>query len=133
MTFTRQGEPSLDDLRRMAERSLAALPAPFVAGLDGVAIRVLELPDGTMLEQVGASNPMGLLGLYSGVPFGRRSIGAVAQHVDSIYLFRRPILAYSRQGGFALEDVVHHVLIHEIGHHFGLSDADMMRIERSAD
>ena len=129
MTADPVDEPSLDGMTRMAEQALAAIPAPFLARLNGVAIRVLDLAEPSMLHRVGVEHPLRLLGLYTGVPFGRRSVAAVVQHVDAIYLFRRPILVRARQLGAPVEDVVRHVLVHEIGHHFGLSDADMKRIE----
>lgn len=124
---------SLEAVTAMAEAALADIPPAFTAKLDGVAIRVAEMPEDWMLRSVGVAHPLGLLGLYSGLPLGHKSVAAVVQHVDTIWLFRRPILAYWRRSGFPLADIVRHVLIHEIGHHFGLSDADMRRIEQQTD
>jgi len=124
--------PSLDELHAIAESALAALPAPFAGNLDGVVIRVDEFPDAETEEEMGLESPFDILGLYRGIAIGRKSNLAVSQDVDMIFLYRRPILDYWCETGDDLVHVVRHVLIHEIGHHFGLSDADMERIEATA-
>ena len=78
---------------------------------------------------MGAKSEFDILGLYSGIPFGEAGIVGVRQDVDRIFLYRRPILDYWCETGDDLSHVVRHVLVHEIGHHFGLSDDDMERIE----
>ena len=84
------------------------------------------------MEEMECESPFDLLGLYAGVDMGRKSVTEVAENVDMIFLYRRPILDYWCESGDDLVDVVRHVLIHEIGHHFGLSDEDMERIEAGA-
>jgi predicted Zn-dependent protease with MMP-like domain len=79
------------------------------------------------------ASPRGLLGLYRGLPIAHKQAGAVVQHVDMIFLYRQPILAYWHACGGGLHDLIRHVLVHEIGHHFGLSDRDMARIENAPD
>ncbi len=124
--------PSLDELHGIAEAALAALPTPFAGNLDGVVIRVDEFPDAETEEEMGLESPFDILGLYRGIAIGRKSNLAISQDVDMIFLYRRPILDYWCETGDDLTHVVRHVLIHEIGHHFGLSDADMERIEATA-
>ena len=124
--------PSLDELHAIAETALAALPAPFAGNLDGVIIRVDEFPDSETEEEMGLESPFDILGLYRGIAIGRKANLAVSQDVDMIFLYRRPILDYWCETGDDLVHVVRHILIHEIGHHFGLSDDDMERIEATA-
>lgn len=124
--------PSLDELHAIAEGALAALPAPFAGNLDGVVVRVDEFPDAETEEEMGLESPFDILGLYRGISIGRKSTLAVSQDVDMIFLYRRPILDYWCETGDDLDHVIRHVLIHEIGHHFGLSDEDMERIEATA-
>jgi predicted Zn-dependent protease with MMP-like domain len=125
--------PSLDDLAEIAEAALTEIPEEFKRHIQGVALRVDDLPDDATLRHLRIRNPLGLLGLYRGLPIGFKQAGAVVQHVDMIFLYRKPILEFWRTRGGALQDVVRHVLVHEIGHHFGLSDNDMARIENEAD
>jgi predicted Zn-dependent protease with MMP-like domain len=130
--------PSLDDFTEIAEAALAEIPAEFRRHIQGVGLRIEDRPDQWTLRRMRIGHPLGLLGLYSGLPLGHKQAGAVVQHVDMIFLYREPILAYWRSrggpsGGGRLKDIVKHVLVHEIGHHFGLSDADMERIEREAE
>ena len=87
------------------------------------------MPRGATLRHLGIANPLGLLGLYRGLPIGFKQAVSVVQHVDMIILYRQPILAHWSARGGSLPDLVKHVLVHEIGHHFGLSDRDMARIE----
>ena len=101
-------------------------------GADGVVIQVQEFPDDEVLEEMECESPFDLLGLYAGVDMVRRSVTDVPENVDMIFLYRRPILDYWCETGDDLVEVVRHVLIHEIGHHFGFSDADMERIEAEA-
>ena len=87
------------------------------------------MPDAETLRQLRIGHPLGLLGLYRGLPIGFKQAVAVVQNVDMIILYRQPILAHWRARGGSLADIIRHVLVHEIGHHFGLSDRDMARIE----
>ena len=121
-----------DEILAIAERCYAALPADFRRHADGVVIAIRDFPDAETLAQMGCSTRWDLLGLYSGIAVGEKEAGYVAPAPDRIFLYARPIEAYAAETGERLADVVRHVLIHEIGHHFGLSDADMERIEAAA-
>ncbi len=123
--------PSLADIEALADRALAALPRRFKRYLGQVVIRVEDLPDGETERRVGLQSPFDLLGLYRGVALPHKSVTDPLPHTDMIFLYRRPILEYWRDSGEDLARIVRHVLIHEIGHHFGFSDADMARIETS--
>ena len=121
--------PTIDDMARMAEEAMADLPADLLAPIEGVAIRVEEFPDDATVAEMELDGPFDLLGLYVGTPFGEKRVGVSATHVDIIFLYRQPILAYWCETGEDLHHVVRHVLIHEIGHHYGFSDEDMERLE----
>jgi predicted Zn-dependent protease with MMP-like domain len=123
--------PSLAEIEELANRALATIPRPLKRHLGGVVIRVEEFPDQATSARLGLESPFNLLGLYHGVPMPRRSVSYPPPYPDMIYLYRRPILHYwcGDGSGQDLADVVQHVLIHEIGHHFGFSDEDMERIE----
>ncbi len=131
--MTRYGSTSLDDFAEIGEAALLEIPEEFRRPLAGVALRVDDWPDAGTLRALRIADPLGLLGLYRGVPFGMKAAGAIVHDVDMIFLYRRPILAYWQARGGRLEDLIRHVLVHEIGHHFGLSDADMERIENTPD
>jgi predicted Zn-dependent protease with MMP-like domain len=133
ITLRLDNSPSLDDLAKIAEAALADIPAPFRQRIEDVVLRIEELPDDMTLTSLGIGNPLNLLGLYRGVPLGKKRAGAIVQNVDVIFLYRRPLLEQWRLRGGLLGDLVRHVLVHEIGHHFGLSDNDMTRIERGPD
>jgi len=124
--------PTLDDLAAIAEAALADLPAPFLAAVDGVVIRVADFPDEKTERDMELETPFDLLGLYHGVSIDRKDSGATPHDVDQVFLYRRPILDYWAESGEPLADIVRHVLIHEIGHHLGYSDADMHAIEDEA-
>jgi predicted Zn-dependent protease with MMP-like domain len=125
--------PSLPEIEALAARALAAIPHRFKRHLAPVAIRVEEFPDPETEEAMGLDSPFDLLGLYRGVAMPRKSVSNPRPGLDMIFLYRRPILDYWCESGEDLFTVVRHVLIHEIGHHFGFSDEDMERIENSAD
>jgi predicted Zn-dependent protease with MMP-like domain len=124
--------PSLDDLDRIARAEFKRLPKRLARHVDGVVIRVAEFPDEETGREMGLESPFDLLGLYHGVAIGDKSITATPEDVDMIFLYRRPILDYWCETGEDLGRLVRHVLIHEIGHHFGFSDDDMERIEAEA-
>jgi predicted Zn-dependent protease with MMP-like domain len=121
--------PALADIEALAERALAAIPPELKQHLGPVVIRVEEFPDWETERQMGLESPFDLLGLYRGVALPHKSVGDPLPQIDMVFLYRRPILDYWCETGEDLEHVVRHVLIHEIGHHFGFSDADMERIE----
>ena len=124
--------PSLADLEALADAALATIPRALRRHLGPVAIRVEQFPDAATQDAMELESPFDLLGLYRGVALPRKSVSDPLPGIDMIFLYRRPILDYWCESGEPIEDIVRHVLIHEIGHHFGFSDADMERIERSA-
>ncbi|WP_341990976.1 metallopeptidase family protein [Azorhizobium sp. AG788] len=126
---TRQA-PSLEEMEVLADEVMERLPAHFRRLIAGVVIRVEDFPEDDVLEELEAETPFDLLGLFQGV--GLAQDDAVAQTgrlPNMIFLYRRPILDYWAEHEETLGHVVAHVLVHEIGHHFGLSDDDMERIE----
>jgi predicted Zn-dependent protease with MMP-like domain len=124
--------PSPGDIEAMAKRVLASIPPEFNDRLGEVVIRVEEFPDEDTERAMALDSPFDLLGLYRGVAIPHKSVTDPQPHIDMIFLYRRPILDYWCDSGEDLAQLVRHVLIHEIGHHFGFSDEDMDRIERSA-
>lgn len=96
-------------------------------------VRIEEFADSEALESVGLDDPWELSGLYHGVPIGEQSVWSSGQLPPMIMLYRQPLLAEWRETGVDLAALVHHVVIHEVGHHFGLSDADMHLLERETD
>jgi predicted Zn-dependent protease with MMP-like domain len=123
--------PSLADLERLAQSALATIPAELKRHLGPVIIRVDDFPDEETEDEMELESPFDILGLYRGVALPHKSVSSVARDIDMIFLYRRPILDYWCETGEDLAHVVRHVLIHEIGHHFGFSDDDMERIEES--
>jgi predicted Zn-dependent protease with MMP-like domain len=123
--------PSIADFEALAARALASLPRRFKRNLGPVVIRVEDFPDAETEAAMGLDSPFDLLGLYRGVALPLKSVSDPRPDIDMIFLYRRPILDYWCDTGDDLFEVVRHVLIHEIGHHFGFSDADMERIENS--
>ncbi len=127
--MTPQTPPSLADIEALAHDALADLPRLFIQELGPVVIRVEEFPDRETERAMRLDSPFDLLGLYRSVPLPHKSVSDPRPEIDMIFLYRRPILDYWCESGDDLFDVVRHVLVHEIGHHFGFSDADMARIE----
>jgi len=122
--------PTLDVLEAIAKAELKTLPEELARHVTGVVIRVADFPDAETEREMELRSPFDLLGLYHGVSIDQKSVGETPQHVDMIFLYRRPILDYWSETGDDLSRIVRHVLIHEIGHHFGFSDEDMKRIEK---
>jgi len=124
--------PSAAEIEALADAALGTVPLRLKRQLGDVVIRVEEFPDAETERRMGLDSPFDILGLYRGVALPRKSVGDPRPSIDMIFLYRRPILDYWCESGEDLSDLVRHVLIHEIGHHFGFSDEDMERIERSA-
>jgi predicted Zn-dependent protease with MMP-like domain len=115
--------PSLGDIETIARTALEKLPQPFAGYLDGVVLVVEDFPPQDMLDQLEIDDPFELTGLYSGRPAEMEAM--TGDLPPMIHLFRRPILDEWAASAVTLEALVAHILIHEAGHHFGLSDADM--------
>jgi len=124
--------PTIADLEAVAREAYAGVPARLRRFVQNVVVRVEDFPDDEILEDLECDSPFDLLGLYRGVDLTQKSISDTPEDLDRIYLYRRPILDYWCESGEDLTHVVRHILIHEIGHHFGLSDDDMERIEAEA-
>jgi len=125
--------PSQADIIELAERALAAIPAPFAAHLQGIGIVVEQMPDDATLDEMGIEEPWDLTGLYRGRPLIHRGVNDVVQHPDLIVLYREPILLEWIETGESLYRLVRNVLVHEIAHHFGFSDAEIEAIEAEMD
>lgn len=125
--------PSIADLEAMAGEAFATIPPELRAHVSNVLIRVEDFPDEETEEEMELESPYDLLGLYRGVDLTQRSVSDVRMTIDAIFLYRRPILDYWCEMGEDLFHIVRHVLVHEIGHHFGFSDEDMERIEGGYD
>jgi predicted Zn-dependent protease with MMP-like domain len=126
--------PSLDDIAALAEAAFAELPAKFRQLAGEVVFRVDDFAGEEMLEDLGIEDPFELTGLYQGVDLARRSHLGPAPEPARVFLYRRPILdEWAERGDVSLAALVTHVLVHEIGHHFGLSDDDIEAIEAKAD
>jgi predicted Zn-dependent protease with MMP-like domain len=126
--------PSLADFEELAEAAYARLPARFRRLCDHVVIRVEDFPSEDVIVEMDLEGPFDILGLFTGV--GLPQDGAVAETgrlPNMIHLYRRPILDYWAEHKETLGAIIIHVLVHEIGHHFGLSDDDMRRIESESD
>ena len=124
--------PSLEQMETIARLQLDRIPNELRCHVEGVVIRIADFPDDETMDMMGLETPFDLLGLYHGVAIGNKSISDPTPEVDMIFLYRRALLEYWCASGEDLGHIIRHVLIHEIGHHFGLSDADMERIEEDA-
>jgi predicted Zn-dependent protease with MMP-like domain len=124
--------PSLAEFEVLASEVYARLPDKFRALCEGVIVRVDDFPSDEVLDEMGMESEFDLLGLFQGVGLPFRSDSAPVQMPNMIWLYRRPILDYWAEHEEALGAIVAHVLVHEIGHHFGLSDRDMAAIEEAA-
>jgi predicted Zn-dependent protease with MMP-like domain len=126
--------PSLEEFEAMAAQAYARLPNTFRELCEGLIVRVDDFPSEDVLKSMQAESEFDLLGLFQGVglPF-RAESGTTGEMPNMIWLYRRPILDYWAEHEDSLGAIVTHVLVHEIGHHFGLSDDDMEAIEQSAD
>lgn len=125
--------PTLDDFVTLANAALAALPQPFRNLIGDVAVRIDDFASEEVLDDLGIDDPFELTGLYQGVDLQHRSVLDPVPAGSMVWLFRRPILdEWAERGDVTLGDLVNHVMVHEIGHHFGLSDAQIEAIEAGA-
>ncbi|MGK6318875.1 metallopeptidase family protein [Sphingomonas sp. DT-204] len=125
--------PDTAEIERLARASLARIPAPFAGHLADVVLIVEDFADDETLDAMGIEDPFELTGLYHGRPIGEKSAFDTGAMPDRIHLYRRPILEEWIETGVGLDRLVHHIVVHEVGHHFGLSDDDMHALEDSAD
>ena len=124
--------PDADVIADMAEQALASIPRALREHVRGVGISVEEMPDDETLDELGIESPWDLTGLYHGTPIGHRSSGDIARQPDLIFLYRMPILMEWVETGEDLAGLVRNVVIHEVAHHFGFSDADIEALENEA-
>lgn len=126
--------PSIDDMAALAQAAYAALPETFRRMAGDVVFRVDDFPSQEVLDELEIDDPFELTGLYQGVDLTRRSVFDPQPHTAMVFLYRRPILdEWAERGDVTLAELVSHVLVHEIGHHFGLSDLDIAAVEGAAD
>lgn len=126
--------PDLEDFAAIAAKAWADLPAEFKALAGEVEIRVDDFPTDDALDELGLESEFDLLGLFQGIGLAHApAVAGTGLMPNRVWLYRRPILDYWAEHQETLGDVVTHVLVHEIGHHFGLSDDDMEAIEASTD
>ena len=121
--------PSVGEIEAIARAALTALPEPFRSHLQAVVLQIDEYADDALLAEMGIDHPLDLTGVYEGIPISERSVETSGTLPDRIRLFRQPILAEWAEEGEAFEHLVRHILIHEVGHHFGLSAEDMHALE----
>jgi predicted Zn-dependent protease with MMP-like domain len=133
MTRRQTFAPDAAEIERLADAAIARLPEEFRVHLAGVVLRVEEFAEEDVLSELGIEDPFDLTGLYSGRPIGERSSMHSGELPAMIHLYRRPLLDEWADTGVALEDLVTHVIVHEAGHHFGFSDAEMHAIEAQAE
>jgi predicted Zn-dependent protease with MMP-like domain len=124
--------PDLADLEVLAAAAWRRLPEEFRAMCGDVVFRVEDFPTEEVLREMRIESPFDLMGLYQGVSLDKRSVLDLPRGPDMVFLYRRPLLDYWAEGTETLGHLITHVLIHEIGHHFGFSDADMDAIEAAA-
>lgn len=129
--WTGSPAPSLADLERLAHDAVANLPEQFRAAATRVALRVEDFAPPDLLDAMDIEDPYELTGLYEGTPLTERSVSDPPRLPDAVWLFRRPILEeWIDRGDVALADLVAHVVVHELAHHFGWSDDDIAVIDR---
>lgn len=122
--------PSAGAIDAIARATLARLPSPFRESLGDIVLVIEEVADAETIQSLGLKHPMQLSGLYQGVPLNRQSISQSGTLPERVTLYRQPILAEWQATPHSLDAIVSHIVVHEIGHHFGFSDADMHALER---
>ena len=121
--------PSAADIEAIARRTLDGLPPPFADSLGDIVLQIEPVADPDTARSVGLKHPMQLSGLYRGVPLNHQSVEQSGRLPERITLYSRPIIAEWQSTRFSLEQIVSHIVIHEVGHHFGFSDDDMHALE----
>ena len=121
--------PSTADIEAIARRTLDRLPSPFAESLGDIVLLIEEVANPDTARRLGLRHPMQLSGLYEGVPLNHQSVQQSGRLPERVTLYRRPIIAEWQHTRFSLEQLVSHIVIHEIGHHFGFSDDDMHALE----
>lgn len=124
--------PSTEALEMLARQAWERLPQEFRAMCEDLVIRVEEFPTEEVMETLEAETPFDIMGLYQGVSLDKKSVLDIPREPDMVFLYRRPLLDYWAENDETLGHLVTHVLVHEIGHHFGFSDADMEALEEAA-
>jgi predicted Zn-dependent protease with MMP-like domain len=132
LDWTARKAPSLEEFEALADAAFRRLPLRFLQFCESLVIRVEDFPDDDVLLEFEAESEFELLGLFRGRGLAQAETVQTGQFPNVIHLYRRPILDVWAEGDETLGDLVKHVLVHEIGHHFGLSDDDMERIEQEA-
>jgi predicted Zn-dependent protease with MMP-like domain len=125
--------PSDEDIEAIARRTLKSLPPPFADSLSDVVLKIEPVADAETARSLGLKHPMQLSGLYQGVPLNLQSVSQSGRLPEQVTLYSRPIVAEWQSSRFSLDQIVSHIVIHEIGHHFGFSDEDMHAIEDEAE
>jgi predicted Zn-dependent protease with MMP-like domain len=133
MDWTNTNAPSLDDFELLARDAFASLPGEFRALVDGIVFVVQDFPDKDVVKDMELESEFEILGLFQGLDLAARESNIGVPDPTMILLYRRPILDYWAEHHEKLGDIVRHVLVHEIGHHFGLTDDEMEGIEEAAD
>jgi len=133
MTRGQTYAPDAAAIERLADAAIAALPERFRVHLKGVVLRVEEFADDETLAEMEIEDPFDLTGLYAGRSLDKQDSWTSGELPPRIHLYRRPLLDEWTDTGVALEDLITHVIVHEVGHHFGFSDDDMHAIEDAAD
>ena len=123
--------PSLELIEQLAHDTIASLPDPWRIPATQVVLRIEDFPPDEMLEAMDLHDPFELTGLYEGIPLTEKSVSDQPTHPDLIWLFRRPILdEWCERGNVSIQELVAHVVVHELAHHFGWSDAEIAEIDR---
>lgn len=123
--------PDAADIERLARETLATLPPQFRAAATRLVLRVEDFAADEVLDEMGIEDPFDLTGLYDGIPLTEKSVAHQPMGPDAIWLFRRPILdEWAGRGDVTLAELVAHVTVHELAHHFGWSDDDIAAIDR---
>ncbi|MEF2070224.1 metallopeptidase family protein [Consotaella aegiceratis] len=129
----RRAAPSLEEIEALAIEAYATMPPEFRSLCGEISFIVADFPEDEVVEEMELESAFDLLGLFEGLPIGAAATPFTGEIPNRIFLFRRPIIDYWAEHDETLGDIVSHVLIHEIGHHFGLSDEDMEELEARAD